>query len=117
MLSTTYMKRTLKLALLITIGLCLQVGFCSSAQAAPEDGGQVKELNFVFLHGAGGTICSLQLLADTITKQLPANILAYEQANPGTKIQVDTLLRCYPNDVDIKAWANNIADSINTLFP
>ena len=111
-------KRTLKrLALLITIGLCLQVGFCSSAQAAPEDGGQVKELNFVFLHGAGGTICSLQLLADTITKQLPANILTYEQANPGTKIQVDTLLRCYPNDVDIKAWANNIADSINTYFP
>jgi pimeloyl-ACP methyl ester carboxylesterase len=106
-----------RLVLLITIGLCLQLGFCSSVQSAPEDAVQVKELNFVFLHGAGGNACSLQLLVDTIMKQLPAPILAYEQANPGTKIQVDTLLRCYPNDVDIKTWAENIADSINKHFP
>jgi len=78
---------------------------------------RVKELNFVFLHGAGGTSCSLQLLADTIMEQVPAHISYYEQAHPGIKIQADSLLRCYPNDVDIKSWANNIAESINKHFP
>ncbi len=106
-----------RLALLITIGFCLQLGFCVPAQSAPEEQVQVKELNFVFLHGAGGAACSLQLLADSILEQLPAYILDYEQANPGTKIQVDTLNRCYPNDVDIKTWANNIADSIDKHLP
>ena len=106
-----------RLALLITIGLCLQLGFCSPAQSAPEKPAQVKELNFVFLHGVGGTCCNMQLLADSITEQLPARILDYEQANPGTKIQVDSLLRCYPDNVDIKTWANNIVDAINKHFP
>ena len=106
-----------RLAVLITIGLCLQLGFCAPAQSAPEEPVQVKELNFVFLHGAGGNSCSFQLLADTIKEQLPAHILDYEQANPGTKVQADTLLRCYPNDVDIQTWAQNIADNINKYFP
>ena len=105
-----------RLALLIAIGLCVQLGFPSSVQSAPEDSIQVKELNFVFLHGAGGHVCALQLLADSIMEQLPAHILGYEQANPGTKVRVDTLERCYPNDVDINTWANNIADSINKHF-
>ena len=106
-----------RLAVIITIGLCLQLGFCAPAQSAPEDPVQVKELNFVFLHGAGGNSCNFQLLADTIAEQLPAHILDYEQANPGTKIQTDTLLRCYPNNVDIQTWAQNIADNINKHFP
>jgi pimeloyl-ACP methyl ester carboxylesterase len=106
-----------RLAVLITIGLCLQLSFSTLAQSAPEDPVQGKELNFVFLHGAGGNACSLQLLADSITEQLPAYILDYEQANPGTKVQADTLLRCYPNNVDIESWAENIADSINKYFP
>ena len=105
-----------RLTSLIAIGLCIQIGFCSSVQAAPGDPVQVKELNFVFLHGAGGSVCDLQLLADSIREQLPAYILDYEQANPGTKIRVDTLERCYPNDVDINIWANNIADTINEHF-
>ena len=105
-----------RLALLIAIGLFVQLGFCSSAQSALEDPVQVKELNFVFLHGAGGSICDLQLLADSILEQLPAHILDYEQSTPGTSIRVDTLQRCYPNDVDIKTWANNIADSIDKHF-
>ena len=105
-----------RLALLITIGLCLQLGFCASAQSAPGEPVQVKELNFVFIHGVGGTCCNMQLLADSITEQLPSYALDYEQTNPGTKIQADTLSRCYPNDVDIKTWANNIADSINKYF-
>ena len=105
-----------RLALLITIGLCVQLSFCSSVHAAPEEPVQVKELNFVFLHGAGGGICDLQLLADSIMERLPAYIPAYERTNPGTKIQVDMLQRCYPNDVDINTWANNIADSIDKHF-
>jgi len=105
-----------RLALLIIIGLCLQLGFGISAQSAPEEPVQVKELNFVFLHGAGGNACSMQLLADSIIEQLPTYALDYEQANPGTKIQVDTLLRCYPNNVDINTWANNIVDAINKHF-
>jgi pimeloyl-ACP methyl ester carboxylesterase len=106
-----------RLVLLITIALCLQLGFGSPAQAAPEEPPQVKELNFVFLHGAGGNACSFQLLADIINEQLPEYISAYEQVNPGTKVQFNTLLRCYPNDVDIKTWANNIAGSINKYLP
>jgi pimeloyl-ACP methyl ester carboxylesterase len=105
-----------RLALIITIALCLQLGFGSPLKSAPEPV-PVKELNFVFLHGAGGNACSMQLLADTIKEQIPAYILAYEQANPGTNIQVSTLLRCYPNDVDIESWANNIADSIDKYLP
>ena len=106
-----------RLALLITIGLCLQLGFGSPVNSAPEEAVPVKELNFVFLHGAMGNACSMQLLDDTIIEQLPTYTLAYEQANPGINIQVDTLLRCYPNNVDIETWAENIADSINEHFP
>jgi pimeloyl-ACP methyl ester carboxylesterase len=97
-----------RLILLITLGLCLHLGFGSPASSA-----YVKELNFVFLHGAGGNSCSMQLLADTISEQLPEYISTYEQAYPGTKVEVNTLLRCYPNNVDIETWANNIASSIS----
>ena len=106
-----------RLVLLITIGLCLSLGLCSPAQSAPEEPVQLKELNFVFLHGAGGNACSMQLLADSIMEQLPANILDYQFARPDTEIQVDALLRCYPNDVDVETWADNIADSINKYLP
>jgi len=105
-----------RLALLIVTGLCVQLLFCSSAQAAQEEPVQVKELNFVFLHGAASGACSLQLLADSIMEHVPRYILDYEQANAGTKIRVNTLNRCYPNDVDINTWANNIADSIDKHF-
>jgi len=59
----------------------------------------------------------MQLLADSIMEQLPAHILDYQLAYPDTEIQVDALLRCYPNDVDIKTWADNIADSIDKYLP
>ncbi len=106
-----------RLVLLIIIGLCLQLGFSNPVSSAPEEPLQVKELNFVFLHGAGGNSCSFQLLADTINEQLPEYISAYEQANPGTKVQANTLLRCYPGDVDIETWADNIALNINHYLP
>jgi len=110
---TVIMKRLL---LLIAIGLCVQIAFSGSVQSAPQDPIQVKELNFVYLHGAGGNACSLQLLDDSIMEQLPEYVLSYEQTNPSTKIRVDTLKRCYPNNVDIDTWANNIADSIDKYF-
>jgi len=100
----------------IIIWLCLQFGFGSSVPSAMAGSVSVKELNFVFLHGGGGTSCDLQLLADSIMEQLPAYIRNYEQVHLGTKIQVDTLSRCYPNDVDIATWASNIADSIDKYF-
>jgi pimeloyl-ACP methyl ester carboxylesterase len=106
-----------RLALLVAVGLFVQLGFFSPVQAAPEEPAWAKELNFVFLHGAGGNICSMQLLADTILEQMPPYILDYEQANPGIEVRVDTLRRCYPNDVDIQTWANNIASSIEQYFP
>ncbi|HCP60244.1 MAG TPA: hypothetical protein DIT43_01515, partial [Dehalococcoidia bacterium] len=106
-----------RLALLIAIGLFVQLSFCSPACSAAQAPPQVKELNFVFLHGAGGNTCAFQLLADSIIAQLPSYVIDYEQANPGTKIRVNTLQRCYPNDVDINTWANNIADSIDKHFP
>jgi pimeloyl-ACP methyl ester carboxylesterase len=106
-----------RLALLVTIGLCLLLVFGSPLASAQEEPLKVKELNFVFLHGGGGNACSMQLLADTIKEELPAYIADYELANPGTRIQFNTLLRCYPNDVDVETWANNVVDSINKYLP
>jgi pimeloyl-ACP methyl ester carboxylesterase len=103
-----------RVILLIIIGLCLQLGWYSPVQSAPV---RVKELNFVFLHGAGGNVCSMQLLADSITEQIPAYIADYEQATPDTEVRVNLLLRCYPNDVDIETWAENIAESVDKYLP
>jgi pimeloyl-ACP methyl ester carboxylesterase len=105
-----------RIAVFITIALCLQLVAATPAHSAPDDTTLVKELNFVFLHGAGGGACSTQLLADAFVAQIPAYIQEYEQANPDTKIMVDSLNRCYPNDVDIYTWATNIADSLNLHF-
>ncbi len=105
-----------RVAVLITIALCLQLVAATPAHSAPDDATLVKELNFVFLHGAGGNSCSMQLLEDAIMAQIPAYILEYEQANPGTKITVDSLNRCYPNDVDIYTWATNIVNSLKLHF-
>jgi pimeloyl-ACP methyl ester carboxylesterase len=106
-----------RLILLIVIGLCLPLSFYSPVQSAPGELVQVKELNFVFLHGAGGNACSMQLLADSIMEQLPTYISGYQRANPDTEVQIGTLLRCYPNDEDIETWAKNIADSIDKYLP
>lgn len=106
-----------KLSIVLTIVLCLQLGFAGSVGSATEDNGGVKELNFVFLHGAGGNPCGPQLLADSVLEQIPSHILEYEQANPGIKVNINVLNRCYPNDVDIETWAKNIADSVDKYLP
>jgi len=106
-----------KFSIVLAIVLCLQVGFSGSVSSAAEGNGGVKELNFVFLHGAGGNSCGPQFLSDTIADQMPFYILQYEQANPGVKVNVNTLNRCYPNDVDIESWAQNIADSVDKYVP
>jgi len=103
-----------RVMLLIAIGLCLQLGWYSPAQSAPI---KVKELNFVFLHGAGGNACSMQLLSDAINEQITAYINEYERANPDTEVRVNRLLRCYPNDVALGAWAVNIVQSIDDYLP
>ena len=108
------MKRVI---LLIVIGLCLQFGWYGPAQSAPEEPVKFKELNFVFLHGAGGNVCGMQPLADAITEQIPDYIDGYEWANPDTEIRVNILLRCYPNNVDIETWADNIAESVDEYLP
>lgn len=105
-----------RLALLVIVSLCLQPVFTGLARSAPQGPFGVKELNFVFLHGAGGTPCDLQLLADSIMEQLPVRISRYERANPGIKVSTDSLSRCYPANVGIIDWANNISESINKHF-
>ena len=105
-----------RLAWLIVIGMVVLLGISSPAQAQ-EEPTRVKQLNFVFMHGAGGSASSMQLLSDVILEQIEPYILAYEQANPGIDIQVDILNRSYPSDVDMRTWANNLADSIGRHFP
>ncbi|MGD9116185.1 MAG: alpha/beta hydrolase [Dehalococcoidia bacterium] len=105
-----------KLALLAVIVVLLQLTAAIPARAQSEDEVRVKQLNFVFLHGAGGNPCSMQLLSDTILENIEPYIAAYEAANPGIDIQVDVMNRCYPNDVDMRTWANNIADSVGRHF-
>lgn len=110
-------KSTTKIfALLITVAVCVCLSVSSPVQSAPEDAVRVKELNFVFLHGVGSHSCSLQLLEDVMVGQLSAHILDYERAHPGTEIKINIFKRCYPSNVDIDTWANNIADSINEHF-
>jgi pimeloyl-ACP methyl ester carboxylesterase len=104
-----------RLTFSIIIALLVLLGSSSLARSAPE-GIQTKELNFVFLHGAGGNICTFQLISDYITEQIASYIADYERKNPGTKIQVNMLQRCYPGYVDIVTWANNIAESIDEHF-
>ena len=106
-----------RLIFLPTVALCILGILSTSARAEAPDSVTVKELNFVFLHGAGGNCCSLQLLADLIMSRIPRYIQDYQQTNPNIKVQVESLLRCYPNDVDIESWANNIADSIAKNLP
>ena len=106
-----------RLLLLVMCVLCISIACPGLVQAASENTDNMKELNFVFLHGMSAHSCDFQLLEDSIVAQLPAHITNYEHANPDVKIQTDTLRRCYPNDVDIDTWANSIADSINEQFP
>lgn len=106
-----------RLALLIALGLCIQFTFSSSVLSAANSPIRVKELNFVFLHGMGGTSCSLQLLSDYITERLPAYVLSYKQTNPDVTIRMNTLIRCYEGYVDISTWAKNITYSIDKHFP
>jgi len=109
------MKRLFLLIMVVIIGISA-AGYVP-ARAASENIANVKELNFVFLHGYNGHSCSLQLLEDSIAAQLPAHITNYEYDHPGVNIRTDMFKRCYPNNVDIDTWANNIADSINEHFP
>jgi len=104
-----------RLAWLVVIGVVILLGISSPAQAQ-EEPTRVKQLNFVFLHGAGGNASAIQLLSDTILEEIEPYILAYEEANPDIDIQVDILNRSYPSDVDMQTWANNIADSIGRHF-
>ena len=93
--------------LMVVFGLCLQTALPISAQSPSEAPAQVKELNFVFLHGMGGTSCSMQLLADSIKEQLPAFASIYERENPDTEIRMNMLIRCYSAYEDIETWAQN----------
>jgi pimeloyl-ACP methyl ester carboxylesterase len=102
------------LSIIVVAALFLQLGYFSPTVSAATP--TVKELNFVFLHGAGGNPCGPQLLADSILEQIPDYIASYQQANPGIDIQVDMLNRCYPSDVDVQTWAANIADAIDNHF-
>jgi pimeloyl-ACP methyl ester carboxylesterase len=105
-----------RLLLLIVSVIAASVVFPGPVQSAPGNTGEIKELNFVFLHGMGGNSGDLQLLEDSIVAQMPAYITDYEYDHPDIKIQTDMLLRCYPNEVDIDTWAKNIADTINEHF-
>jgi len=106
-------KRLLVLTILVIVAqLVMVVVPCQAQPAAPL----IKELNFVFLHGACGYSYALQLLSDVIEEKLPDYIAAYEKQNPGIRIVTDSLNRSYPNAVDINTWAENIADGIKDHF-
>ncbi|MFH1087965.1 MAG: hypothetical protein V1737_05205, partial [Chloroflexota bacterium] len=93
---------------LIAIALCLCLGLAVPLRTAGAQPVQTRQLNFVFLHGAGGNVCGLQSLVDSVMGQLPAYIRNYERTTPGVRIQVDTMQRCYRDDADIRTWATSI---------
>jgi pimeloyl-ACP methyl ester carboxylesterase len=104
------------LELALVVALLLPQSVSGSSPAITEDTVQIKELNFVLLHGMGGNPCTLQRLSDWITKRLSDYIYIYEQANPGITVKVNTIARCYPGYCDIDTWANNVAVDINKNF-
>jgi pimeloyl-ACP methyl ester carboxylesterase len=101
---------------LIMSALCIVVACPGLVRAAPVNTANVKELNFVFLHGLNGNASAMQLLEDSIMDQIPAYVTNYEFNHPDLNIVTDTLLRSYPNNIYIDAWAQNIADDINKRF-
>ncbi len=100
---------------LSVITLCLGL-FLNQGQVVAANTTQVKELNFVFLHGLGSTSATTQLLADIIEEQAKIYAASYEQVNPGITVRVNTFQRSYPNNVDVVTWANNVADAIKVRF-
>ncbi len=102
---------------MITLALLVLLGFSVPFAAVAEVPIGTKELNFVFSHGAVGNSCAMQLLSDSILDQIPWYITEYERANPGIKVRVNTLNRCYPSTVDAGTWAHNLADSIDKYLP
>jgi predicted alpha/beta hydrolase family esterase len=109
----TMMKR---LFLLIIATLTIILICPGIAQSASANTSNIKQLNFVFLHGYNGNASALQPLGDSIESLMPAYISNYEYGHPGIEIQTDTMNRSYPNNVGIEVWAKNIADSINEHF-
>lgn len=105
-----------RFALSINMALFTFLVLSMPGLSTPENTVLVKELNLVFLHGAGGNACAFQLLDDYLTGQLPEYIVDYEKDNPGIEIQVSKLRRCYPGYADIESWAGNIVESINEHF-
>jgi len=91
---------------------------CPTLAQADSAGSQnVKELNFVFLHGLNSNASAMQILDDSIEDRMQGYVANYEYNHPGVTISSDTLLRSFPNNVDIETWARNIADAVNERFP
>lgn len=101
------------LSWLLALVLGVQLLSPLTAQSASP---QVKELNFVLLHGAGTDDADMQLLDDSINDNAPPFISSYEKANPGIRVQINLLRRTYPGDAPIEAWAANIAADIGKRF-
>jgi len=100
----------------VAVGLLVPIAFFNLAQFPSANSYYVKELNFVFLHGAGGNTCTFQMLEDYITEKLPSYVHSYVQADPRSVIRFSALKRCYPGFEDIETWAYNISDSIDNHF-
>lgn len=95
----------------------VQSMLCPLSVAQAQEDTNIKELNFVFLHGLGGNSCTLQLLSDLIREKISDYEYEYEILHPNTDLQFSFLNRCYPNNVNLGDWSANIADTINEFLP
>ncbi len=95
--------------LLIPLILAACAAGLAPRTASAQGTALVKQLNFVFIHGAGSTAATMQGLSDDVEAMSQDYIASYQQTNPGVRVQVNTLLRSYPNDVDVTTWAENLA--------
>jgi hypothetical protein len=114
----------MKIKIAVFFLLCLLAQFmiptivrADSDSSLPPLPPNIKEVNFVLLHGAGGTACGLQNVGDTINEIIPDYIRVYEQKHPDVKVTFNILNRCYPANVDLETWAMNIGQSVNECLP
>lgn len=103
---------------IMAIGIMLFViAFPINAWAQEDPPECTIELNFVLLHGMGGSKESMENLEDALEDKVGEEAIRYEKDHPDIDIIINFLRKDYPNNVGVDKWAGNIGEKIDTHWP